>query len=185
MRNLSMLKPQRLTIAKSFEQVRGRDATGSDAQRLIEQLRRALYAGTILTYAQGLALLGRASQSYRYRLHLETVARIWRGGCIIRAAVLQDIMAAFDRNPDLPNLLMDPELGRRVAQCREDLAAVSCAAAAMSIPAPGLMVSLAYFDALRSARLPANLIQAQRDFFGAHTYERVDGEGHIHTDWEN
>jgi 6-phosphogluconate dehydrogenase len=80
---------------------------------------------------------------------------------------------------------MDSELGRRVTQCREDLAAVSCAAAVMGIPAPGLMVSLAYFDAFRSARLPANLIQAQRDFFGAHTYERVDAEGHFHADWEN
>ncbi len=183
MRNLSMLKQHRLRIAEAFQQPR--QAAGNDAKQLIEQLRRALYAGMILTYAQGLALLRKASQSYRYRLDLGTVARIWRGGCIIRAALLENIMAAFARNPDLPNLLMDPELGRRVAQSREDLAAVSCAAAAMGIPAPGLMISLAYFDAFRSARLPANLIQAQRDFFGAHTYQRVDAQGHFHTDWEN
>ena len=183
MRNLSMLKQQRLTIAESFEQAQG--TTDNDAKRQIEQLRRALYAGMILTYAQGMALLDKASQSYGYRLDLKTVARIWRGGCIIRADLLENIMAAFERNPDLPNLLMDPELGRRVAQCREDLAAVSGTAAAMGIPAPGLMVSLAYFDAFRSARLPANLIQAQRDYFGAHTYARVDAEGHFHTDWEN
>jgi 6-phosphogluconate dehydrogenase len=183
MRNLSMLKQQRLTIADTFEQPR--DTAGTDAKRLTGQLRRALYAGMILTYAQGMALLDKASQAYDYRLDLVTVARIWRGGCIIRADLLENIMAAFERNPDLPNLLMDPELGRRVAQCREDLAAVCCTAAAMGIPAPGLMVSLAYFDAFRSARLPANLIQAQRDFFGAHTYERVDTEGHFHTDWES
>jgi len=184
MRNLSVLKQQRLKIAKSFDQVKGLNAGATDAKRLIEQLRNALYAGMILTYAQGMALLDKASQAYGYRLDLGTVARIWRGGCIIRADLLENIMAAFERNPDLPNLLMDPELGRRVAQCREDLAAVSCTAAAMGIPAPGLMVSLAYFDAFRSARLPANLIQAQRDYFGAHTYARVDAEGHFHTNWE-
>jgi 6-phosphogluconate dehydrogenase len=185
MRNLSMLKQQRLKIAASFDQVKGRSAGETDAKRLIEQLRNGLYAGMILTYSQGMALLDTASQAYGYRLDLGTVARIWRGGCIIRADLLENIMAAFERNPDLPNLLMDPELGRRVAECREDLAAVSHTAAAMGIPAPGLMVSLAYFDAFRSARLPANLIQAQRDYFGAHTYARVDAEGHFHTDWEN
>ncbi|MGB8426918.1 MAG: NADP-dependent phosphogluconate dehydrogenase, partial [Desulfobacterales bacterium] len=185
MRNLSMLKQQRLTVAESFEQIPDKNMDTNDAKVFIERLRRALYAGMILTFAQGFALLGRASQSYRYRLELNTVARIWRGGCIIRAALLNDIMAAFARNPDLPNLVMDTDLGRRAAECRADLAAVCANAADMGIPAPCLMVSLAYFDALRSARLPANLIQAQRDFFGAHTYARVDAEGHFHTDWES
>ena len=184
MRNLSMLKQQRLKIARSFGQVKDRSAGETDAERLIGQLRNALYAGMILTYAQGMALLDTASQAYGYRLDLGTVARIWRGGCIIRADLLENIMAAFERNPDLPNLLMETELSGRVAQCRADLAAVTCTAAAIGIPAPGLMVSLAYFDAFRSARLPANLIQAQRDYFGAHTYERVDAEGHFHTNWE-
>ena len=185
MRNLSMLKRQRQTIAQSFEAAPVRGAAGTDEKVFIEQLRRAFNAGMILTYAQGFALMARASQAYGYRLELETVARIWRGGCIIRAALLGDIMAAFARRADLPNLLMDAGLGRRAAEGREDLAAVTRNAAAMGIPAPGLMVSLAYFDALRSARLPANLIQAQRDYFGAHTYERVDAAGHFHTNWES
>ncbi|MFZ0611961.1 MAG: NADP-dependent phosphogluconate dehydrogenase [Desulfobacterales bacterium] len=185
MRNLSMLKRQRRNIAQSFETAPNRGGAGTDGKVFIERLRRAFYAGMILTYAQGFALLGRASQSYDYRLDLETIARIWRGGCIIRADLLNDIMAAFARRADLPNLLMDTGLGHRVAECREDLAAVIGYAAAMGIPAPGLMVSLAYFDALRSARLPANLIQAQRDYFGAHTYERKDAEGHFHTNWES
>jgi 6-phosphogluconate dehydrogenase len=183
MRNLSMLKQQRAALAQAFD-VHPR-AAAMDSKRMIEQLRRSLYAGMILTYAQGMALLDKASQSRGYRLDLETVARIWRGGCIIRAELLENIMEAFQRRADLPNLLLDPELGRRVVQCREDLAAASAAAAAMGIPASGLMASLAYVDAMRSTRLPTNLIQAQRDFFGAHTYERVDAEGRFHTEWES
>ncbi len=156
-----------------------------DKQRLVNAVHDALYASKICSYAQGMALIKAASQEYDWEMNLAEISRIWKGGCIIRADLLENIMAAFDRNPDLPSLLMDSELGRRVVERREDLATVSCAAAATGIPAPGLMVSLAYFDAFRSARLPANLIQAQRDFFGAHTYARVDAEGHFHTDWEN
>jgi 6-phosphogluconate dehydrogenase len=138
----------------------------------------------IIIYAQGMALLTVASDKYRYQFDLEAVARIWRGGCIIRAALLEDIGAAFRARRDLPNLLLDPNLSHKVMEHQEDLRRVVCQAAESGVPAPGLMVSLGYLDAYRSAWLPANLIQAQRDFFGAHTYERLDAKGTFHTEWE-
>jgi 6-phosphogluconate dehydrogenase len=138
----------------------------------------------IITYGQGMDLLRRASRAYDYGLSLEAVARIWRGGCIIRAALLEDICAAYRRNPGLANLLVDSHLGKEVMRRQSDLRSVVCAAARRGLPVPVFMASLAYFDAYRSARLPSNLIQAQRDFFGAHTYERVDEGGVFHTDWE-
>jgi 6-phosphogluconate dehydrogenase len=154
-----------------------------DRRAFIRQLGRSLYAGMVLAFSQGLALLRRASQAYEYGLELAEVARIWRGGCIIRAALLEDIRAAYQAQPDLPNLLLDPHLGSEVAAREADLRTVAKTAANLGIPAPGLMVSLAYYDAYRSARLPANLIQAQRDYFGAHTYERTDIPGVFHTQW--
>jgi len=135
-------------------------------------------------YAQGLALLGQASTAYGYGLQLAEVARIWRGGCIIRAAVLERIRAAYRRAPDLPNLLLDPEFGAAALAARPALLQVGFAAARAGLPTPALLASLSYFDAYRSGWLPANLIQAQRDFFGAHTYERLDAEGVFHTNWE-
>jgi 6-phosphogluconate dehydrogenase len=155
-----------------------------DRQRLIGQVKNALYASMIATYAQGLALLRKASATYGYGLDLEAVARIWRGGCIIRAALLEDIRTAFKNQADLPNLLLDPQLGQEFLSRVADLREVVQMAAALGLPAPGLMATLSYFDAYRSAVLPANLIQAQRDFFGAHTYERLDAPGAFHTQWE-
>jgi 6-phosphogluconate dehydrogenase len=137
----------------------------------------------IITYAQGMDLLRRASRAYDYGLSLEAVARIWRGGCIIRAALLQDIRKAYKNRPDLANLLLDPHLGEEVMNRQEDLRTVICTAAGLGLPAPALMATLAYFDAYRSAWLPANLTQAQRDYFGAHTYERIDAPGTFHTEW--
>ena len=142
------------------------------------------FAGMITIYAQGLALLAVASAKYKYNLDLEAVARIWRGGCIIRAALLEDICAAFRARRDLPNLLLDPNLSRKVMEHQEDLRQVVCQAAESGVPAPALMVSLGYLDAYRSAWQPANLIQAQRDYFGSHTYERIDAKGTFHTEWE-
>jgi 6-phosphogluconate dehydrogenase len=155
-----------------------------DRDIFITQLGRALLAGMIIIYAQGMALLAVASDKYKYALDLEAVARIWRGGCIIRAALLEDICAAFRARRDLPNLLLDPNLSHKLMEHQEDLRQVVCRAAELGVPAPGLMVSLGYLDAYRSAWLPANLIQAQRDYFGAHTYERVDAKGAFHTQWE-
>ena len=182
LRDLSGYKAERQAAAQVLK---GPEITFSgDRARLLEKLQNALYAGMIATYAQGLALLKKASATYDYGLDLETVARIWRGGCIIRAALLEEIRAAFRARPDLNNLLLDPKLAREFQARQRDLRDVVVLAAELGLPAPGLMMTLAYFDAYRSARLPANLIQAQRDYFGAHTYERLDGPGAFHAQWD-
>ncbi len=182
MRDLSVFAKEREQASAIYQRSQRR-FTG-DHDTFLTQLGRALYAGMITTYAQGLSLLVVASDKYEYHLDLEAVARIWRGGCIIRAALLEDICAAFHAKHDLPNVLLDPNLSRKVMERQEDLRRVVCQATESGVPAPGLMVSLGYLDAYRSAWLPANLIQAQRDYFGAHTYERVDSKGTFHTQWK-
>jgi 6-phosphogluconate dehydrogenase len=182
MRDLSVFAKER-ELASTIFQRSQRRLTG-EHDRFLTQLGRALFAGMIIIYAQGMALLAVASDKYGYHLNLEAVARIWRGGCIIRAALLEDICAAFHARRDLPNLLLDPNLSHKVMEHQEDLRQVVCQAAESGVPTPGLMVSLGYLDAYRSAWLPANLIQAQRDYFGAHTYERVDAKGTFHMEWE-
>jgi 6-phosphogluconate dehydrogenase len=182
MRDLSVFEEQR-EIASAVLHRPLRRFSG-DCDTLLTQLRGALYAAMIITYAQGLAVLAAASDKFEYHLNLEAVARIWRGGCIIRAALLEDICAAFHARRELPNLLLARNLSRKVMEHQEDLRQVVCHAATLGVPIPGLMVSLGYLDAYRSAWLPANLIQAQRDYFGAHTYERIDAKGTFHTEWE-
>jgi 6-phosphogluconate dehydrogenase len=181
-RNLSGLAGGRATACAAMP----RQALPFPGDRglFLQQLGRALYAGMIITYAQGLALLAAASEKYAYGLDLSAIARIWRGGCIIRATVLEHVREAFHNRPRLPNLLLDPELANRSMAHQGDLRAVVATAAQLALPAPGLMSALAYFDGYRSAWLPANLIQAQRDYFGAHTYERIDAKGVFHTEWE-
>jgi len=120
---------------------------------------------------------------YNYGLDLAEIARIWSGGCIIRASLLNEIHAAFASQPGLINLMFDPDLGGDVIRLRKNLVTVVSTAAELGIPAPGFMVALGYLDGYRSSWLPANLIQAQRDYFGAHTYERVDKEGTFHHEW--
>jgi 6-phosphogluconate dehydrogenase len=149
-----------------------------------EALRRALYSGMLLAYAQGFSLLRSASTSRGYQLDLEAVARIWRGGCIIRSRLLEPIRAAFHDEPRMASPLSHAALAEAVRARHPALKEVVAAAALWEVPAPALMASLGYLEALRSARLPANLIQAQRDYFGAHTYERIDRPGRFHTDWE-
>jgi 6-phosphogluconate dehydrogenase len=182
MRNLSAFETERKeanrVLTRPIRRFEG------DRQMFIGQLRGALYAGMIITYAQGMALLVMASAKHQYDLDLEAVARIWRGGCIVRAALLEDIRTAFRVRHDLPNLLLDPNLSKKVMAHQENLRKTVCVASDLGIPAPGLMVSLAYLDSYRSAWLPANLIQAQRDYFGAHTYERIDAKGTFHTEWD-
>jgi 6-phosphogluconate dehydrogenase len=182
MRDLSMLAKEREQAGAVYPQPPQR--IKGDRNAFLIQLGRALYAGMIITYAQGMALLAVASVKYKYQLDLEAVARIWRGGCIIRAALLEDFCAAFRAKRDLPNLLLDPNLSRKLMGHQKDLRVVVGQAAESGVPTPGLMVSLGYLDAYRSAWLPANLIQAQRDFFGAHTYERIDAKGTFHEEWE-
>jgi 6-phosphogluconate dehydrogenase len=159
------------------------DAADLDRNAVLARLRGAYELGIIVAYGQGMAQLGQASVAYGFELDLAGVARIWRGGCIIRAALLERIRAAYQRDRELPNLLLDPDTSALATRRIADLRAIVREAAARGIPAPGLMSALAYVDALRSARLPANLIQAQRDYFGAHGFERTDASGTFHGDW--
>lgn len=154
-----------------------------DRRALAEDVRQALYASKICSYAQGMALLRAASREYGYSLRLDELARIWRGGCIIRAKLLGRIRDAFLRNPELPNLLIDAEFKEAVESRQQAWRRVVKTAVDMGIPCAAMGTSLAYFDAYRSERLPANLLQAQRDYFGAHTYKRLDKPGTFHTEW--
>ncbi len=182
MRNLSVFEKEREQAGKIYQRPIRRFI--DDRNKFLTQLGRALLAGLIITYAQGMALLAVASAKYKYQLDLEAVARLWRGGCIIRAALLEDICAAFRARRDLPNLLLDANLSCKLMEHQEDLRHVVSQASESGVPVPGLMVSLSYLDAYRSAWLPANLVQAQRDYFGSHTYERIDAKGIFHTEWE-
>jgi 6-phosphogluconate dehydrogenase len=182
MRDLSAFETQRERIGALLQRPMRR--FGGDRDEILIQLRHALHVGMILTYVQGLALLTVASKKYEYHLDLETVARIWRGGCIIRAALLEGILTAYHNEPGLPNLLLDLEIRRKVMTNEEKLRHIVCTAAELGVPVPGFMTALSYLDGCRSARLPMNLIQAQRDYFGAHTYERFDTKGAFHTEWE-
>jgi 6-phosphogluconate dehydrogenase len=138
----------------------------------------------MIAYAQGMALLTVASKQYDYGLQLSDVAEIWRGGCIIRAKALNDISSAYKQQPDLANLLLAPNIAKQMNATQNNLRAVIAQSALAGIATPAMMVSLAYFDAYRSAWMPANLIQAQRDYFGSHQYERIDKAGNFHTQWE-
>ncbi len=155
----------------------------ADRAALLAALPQALYCALVMCYAQGLDLLRVASTEYGYGTDLATVARIWRAGCIIRAALLEEITDAYEANPALPNILVDPTIGAHVVSRQAGLRLIAQTYISLGIPAPALLSSLAYFDSYRTARLPANLIQAQRDYFGAHTYERFDAEGTFHTMW--
>ncbi len=149
----------------------------------INLVRDALYAAKICSYAQGFGLMHLASREYGYNLNFGEIARIWRGGCIIRARFLNDIRQAFIRNSDLPNLMVDTEFAKMMNTRQVALRKVVAWAAKSGIPVLAFGSALAYYDAYRSERLPANLTQAQRDYFGAHTYRRVDREGTFHTQW--
>jgi 6-phosphogluconate dehydrogenase len=153
-------------------------------QAVIAAVRNALYAAKICSYAQGFGLMRMASQEYGYNLNYGEIAKIWRGGCIIRARFLNDIRAAFSRTPDLPNLMVDSEFAQAMNARQASLRKVVALAAESGIPALAFSSALAYYDAYRSERLPANLTQAQRDYFGAHTYRRIDKEGTFHTEWQ-
>lgn len=150
----------------------------------VEQLKNALLSSFIVTYAQGMSLLQTASKEKNYNLNLSEIAKIWRGGCIIRSALLEEMRRAFAENPELPNLILDDKFAEILNKNREDWRSITAKFTESRISALCLSSALAYFDAFRSERLPANLIQAQRDFFGAHTYQRIDKEGIFHTpDW--
>lgn len=182
MRDLSGLKDQREQATRVLA---GPDpCLEVDKAYFLNLLHQGLYFGSLMTFTQGMAILQAASGAYRYDLHLETIAKIWRGGCIIRSALLEPIRAAFRAKPDLLNLLFDPSISGEAIKQHPAMRKVITSAAEAGIPAAGYMASLAYYDAFRSGWLPANLIQAQRDYFGAHSYERNDEKGNFHTVWE-
>jgi 6-phosphogluconate dehydrogenase len=154
-----------------------------DAEQFIESVRQALYASKICSYAQGFFQLQAASAENSWNLKFGDIATLWRGGCIIRAAFLERIKEAFDRDPDLENLLLDDYFSQAVESNQDGWREVVATAARLGIPIPAFSAALNYYDSYRSERLPQNLLQAQRDYFGAHTYERIDRQGHFHTDW--
>ncbi|MCS6826418.1 MAG: NADP-dependent phosphogluconate dehydrogenase [Caldilinea sp.] len=182
-RIISSMKAERVAASKVLS---GPEARYSgDRQALIDAVRQALYASKISAYAQGMAMLRTASRVRDYGLNLGEIAAIWRNGCIIRARFLNRITEAFNRNPALTNLMLDEEFAAAVRERLPAWRHVVQTAVALGVPTPAFSASLAYYDSYRSERLPANLIQAQRDFFGAHTYERIDMEGVFHSDWAN
>ncbi|WP_448573677.1 NADP-dependent phosphogluconate dehydrogenase [Trichothermofontia sp.] len=154
-----------------------------DAKAFVNKVRDALYCSKICSYAQGMALLNKASQDFNYNLNLSEIARIWKGGCIIRAGFLNKIKSAFREQPQLPNLLLAPEFKQTILDRQQAWREVLVAANTMGIAVPAFSASLDYFDSYRTASLPQNLTQAQRDYFGAHTYERTDKAGSYHTEW--
>ncbi|MER5380851.1 NADP-dependent phosphogluconate dehydrogenase [Streptomyces sp. NPDC002688] len=155
----------------------------SEAGAFADRVEQALYASKIVSYTQGFHEITAGSDEYDWNIDLGSVASIWRGGCIIRAAFLDRIRAAYDTRPDLPSLLSDETFAREIAAAQDDWREVLVAATRQGVPTPGFSAALAYYDALRAERLPAALTQGQRDFFGAHTYRRTDREGSFHTLW--
>ncbi|KUJ62720.1 6-phosphogluconate dehydrogenase [Flavobacteriaceae bacterium CRH] len=181
MRDMSKNKPERILASQKL--VWNTPKSNTDFPLMIEELKGALHFSILITYAQGLALLSKASEEYNYNLNLETVTKIWRGGCIIRAAVLEDFRLAYTENPVLQNILLDDNVAEVLSDNQISIRNTIHSAVQKGIPVAGLMNSLAYFDAYRSEYLPTNLIQGQRDYFGAHTYERTDRPGIFHTEW--
>ncbi len=181
-RTISALKPERVFASKILK---GPMPTFTgNREQFIKAAENALFASKITSYAQGMGLLKLASKEYEYQLKLDEIAKIWRAGCIIRASLLSEIMAAYQREPDLENLMLDVYFRQAIQTRQEDLRLVVKTSIDMGIPTPALSGSLAYYDAYRTERLPANLTQAQRDYFGAHTYRRLDREGVFHTQWK-
>ncbi|BDM81866.1 MULTISPECIES: NADP-dependent phosphogluconate dehydrogenase [Acaryochloris] len=169
---------------KASQILTGPTATFSgDKQAFIGKVRDALYCSKICSYAQGMALMSAASREFKFNLNLSEISRIWKGGCIIRAGFLDKIKSAFADDPALANLLLAPEFRQTILDRQDAWREVMATAAQLGIPVPAFSASLDYFDSYRRDRLPQNLTQAQRDFFGAHTYQRIDKEGTFHTEW--
>jgi len=183
MRDVSKYKEERVEAASLLTWT----APASSAiatEELIEKTKNALYFAMMITYAQGLTQLSIASKEYNYGLNLEEVAKIWRGGCIIRSVSLEDFRQAYRKNPDLFTILLDESIATSLTSRQADIREMIKLGIDKGVPLPAFMASLAYFDAFRSETLPTNLIQAQRDYFGAHLYERIDKEGTFHTIWD-
>ncbi|WP_203651258.1 NADP-dependent phosphogluconate dehydrogenase [Secundilactobacillus yichangensis] len=181
-RYISMMKDERVAASKTLAAPKANEAIG-DKKEMVEKIRQALYFSKIMSYAQGFEQLRFASEAYDWNLQYGQLAQIWRAGCIIRAQFLQNITDAFDKKPDLTNLLLDDYFKDIAAKYQESTREVVALAVKMGVPVPSLSAAITYYDSYRSEVLPANLLQAQRDYFGAHTYERVDRDGSFHYPW--
>ncbi|MDL1164182.1 NADP-dependent phosphogluconate dehydrogenase, partial [Yersinia pestis] len=181
-RFLSAMKEERVAASKILNGPKTAAFDGDKAE-FIENVRKALFASKIVSYAQGFAQLRVASDEYGWNLQYGNLAKIWRGGCIIRSRFLQNITDAYENNPELKNLLLDPFFTDIIESYQDAWRKVVASAVSLGIPVPGFSSALAYYDSYRTANLPANLLQAQRDYFGAHTFKRVDKEGTFHYNW--
>ncbi len=182
-RCISAIKQERTAASRVFS-APGMKFEG-DREQFIEAIRQALFASKICSYAQGFAMMGEASKEYNWNLNFGDIALMWREGCIIRAQFLENIKDAFDRQPDLPNLLMASYFRDTLDKAQNNWRLIVSTAVNLGLPVPAFSSALSYFDSYRTASLPANMIQAQRDYFGAHTYNRVDKQGTFHTQWLN
>ncbi len=185
-RVLSSLKEERVDASRRFGDLTNPSAAFQSESRTqtIDDLQSALYASRICSYAQGMALIAAGSREYQWNVNLAEIARIWKGGCIIRARLLDPVRHAFTAQPGLVNLLLDEDLGREVARAQTGWRRIVSRAGIAGVAIPSMCASLAYFDSYRTARLPQNLTQAQRDAFGAHKFERVERPGFVHANWE-
>jgi 6-phosphogluconate dehydrogenase len=184
---LSAMKDERVVASKTLSGPVPIVEEGLDKEDFLDCLSEALYASKVCSYAQGMALIRAGSDHYEWNINLAETARIWKGGCIIRAELLEEIRKAYADNPKLANLLIDPNFAKYIVEVQQDWRYVIAFAQNNGIAVPALSSSLAYFDMYRTEHLPQNLTQAQRDFFGAHTYERLDKPeaGFVHTEWED
>ena len=180
MRQISALKDQREQAERLYAK---KEVEGWKAEDLVPKAEAALYFAFIATYAQGMHLLSEASRAYEYDLNLADISKIWRAGCIIRAGLLAEMADAFEADSQIENILLSPTFVPVVKECLPALREVVSYSAGQGLPLPCLSSALSYFDSLTSGRLPLNLVQAQRDYFGSHTYERTDREGIFHTEW--
>jgi 6-phosphogluconate dehydrogenase len=180
-RIISSIKQERVAASQQLTGPTGK--YDGDTKAFISMIRDALYCSKICSYAQGMALMSKASQEYSYGLNLSEIARIWKGGCIIRAGFLNKIKDAYKDDPNLPNLLLAPEFKQTILDRQNAWREVLSVSAKLGIPVPAFSASLDYFDSYRRDRLPQNLTQAQRDYFGAHTFERTDKPGTFHAEW--
>lgn len=183
LRTLSAYKEQRINASKIYNKTHS--SLETDSSKFINELKEALFCAIIISYAQGLSLLVKASEELSMEIPLKDVVKIWRGGCIIRSTLLETFYEAYSTKTDLENILLDENIASLLISRIDSLREVVSAAAKSSILAGALQTALAYFDAYTSERMSTNMIQAQRDYFGAHTYQRVDREGTFHTEWES
>ena len=185
MRFLSSMKEERLEASKKINQQQKKSSSNINPQKLAEHCRQAMYFGQAIAYGQGLQLLSIASVTYKYEVNLAEVLRVWKNGCIIRSVMLNDLRKVWLKDPAITNIIQSPFFAEKFAEQRNDVVAIINAATDHRLSLPCFSAALNYYDAYNRARLPANLIQAQRDFFGAHLYERIDKTGRFHTEWND